>query len=256
MTKRPVALVTGGASGIGRALAHRLAETHRVVVADRDAEGATTVAKAVDGLAVSVDLMDPAASETAVAAAVATYGRLDLVCLNAGRTTGEWDVEQIGADRYRQVVGLNQDAVFYGVQAAVPALRASGGGAIVATSSLGGLVGQPDDPVYCMTKHAVIGLVRSLASTLQPHGIRIVAMCPGFADTALLADFVDDFRSANFPLLQPEDVANAVVTALDAGGSGEAWIVQPGRDPINYQFKGVPGPRIEGYDGAPPPTFV
>lgn len=256
MTEQPVALITGAASGIGRALAQRLSATHRVVVADRDADGAKTVADDVNGLAVTVDLLDPAASKAAVGAAVSAYGRLDVVCLNAGRATGEWDVEKIGVDQYRQVVALNQDAVFYGVQAAVPALRASGGGVIVATSSLGGLVGQPDDPVYCMTKHAVIGLVRSLATTLEPHGIRIIAMCPGFADTALLADYVDSFRSANFPLLRPEDVADAVVGAIDAGGTGEAWVVQPGREPVNYQFKGVPGPRVEGYDGAPPPGFI
>ena len=256
MSDRPVALITGGASGIGRALAQRLSQTHHVVVADRDAEGAASVAASIDGRSVAVDLTDSAASQTAVAAAVAAYDRLDVVCLNAGISTGEWDIEKISVERYRTVASLNQDAVFYGVQAAVPALRASGGGAIVVTSSLGGLVGQPEDPVYCMTKHAVIGLVRSLAATLQPHNIRILALCPGFVDTALIAEHVEMFREAKFPLLRAEDVADAAVTALDSGGSGEAWVVQPGREPINYTFKGVPGPRVEGFDGAPPPSFV
>ena len=256
MSDRPVALITGGASGIGRALAHRLGETHRIVVADRDAEGAAAVAESVNGTSVTVDLTDPAASDKAVSATVSAYERLDVVCLNAGITTGEWDVEKIGIDRYRTVVALNQDAVFYGVQAAVPALRNSGGGAIVVTSSLGGLVGQPDDPVYCMTKHAVIGLVRSLATPLGVHGIRIVAMCPGFADTALLADYIEAFRTANFPLLRAEDVADAAVAAVEAGGTGEAWVLQPGREPVNYQFKGVPGPRAEGFDGSLPPTLI
>jgi NAD(P)-dependent dehydrogenase (short-subunit alcohol dehydrogenase family) len=256
MTSRPVALITGGASGIGRATAGRLAETHHVVVADRDADGAAAAAAALDGLAVSVDLTDPAASDTAVAAALSAYDRLDIVFLNAGRTTGEWDIEKIDVERYRQVVALNQDAVFHGVRAAVPALRKSGGGAIVATSSLGGLVGQADDPVYCMTKHAVIGLVRSLESPLAKDGIRILAICPGFANTPLIGEYVEAFQAANFPLLHPDDVADAVMTALEAGGSGEAWVVQPGRPPVNYQFKGVPGPRVQGYDGTPPPTFV
>jgi NAD(P)-dependent dehydrogenase (short-subunit alcohol dehydrogenase family) len=249
-------LITGGASGIGRAVAERLGQTHRVVIADRNADGAAAVAESVSGTSIQVDLTDPAASEKAVAAAVTAYDRLDVVCLNAGVTTDEWDIEKISADRYRTVTSLNQDAVFYGVQAAVPALRASGGGAIVVTASLGGLVGEPDDPVYCMTKHAVIGLVRSLAAPLGQHGIRIVAMCPGFVDTALLAPHVEMFRTANFPLLRAEDVANGVVTALDAGGTGEAWVLQPGREPINYVFKGVPGPRAEGFDGALPPHLI
>ena len=146
--------------------------------------------------------------------------------------------------------------MFYGVQAAVPAMRRSGGGVILATASLGGLVGQPEDPVYCMTKHAVVGLVRSLPPLLAPHNIRIHALCPGFVDTALLSEQVGLFREANFPLLQPEDVAEAAMTAITATGSGEVWVVQPGRGAEAYRFRGVPGPRVEGYDGAPPPGLL
>src|SRR5438105_3488514 len=120
MTDRPVALVTGAASGIGRALTRRLAPDHRLVVVDRDADGATAAAGEVGGLAVTVDLSDPDGSGTAVETALAAYDRLDVVCLNAGRTTGEWDIEKIGFDRYRAVVAVNQDAVFAGVRAAVP----------------------------------------------------------------------------------------------------------------------------------------
>jgi NAD(P)-dependent dehydrogenase (short-subunit alcohol dehydrogenase family) len=253
----PVALVTGGAAGIGRALVRRLgSDGYRVVVVDRDAAGAEAAAALVDGHPVSVDLTDPAGSGQAVEAAMAKYGRLDVACLNAGIATGTWDVEQIAAERYRQVLSLNQDAVFWGVQAVVPALRQSGGGAIVATASLGGLIGQADDPVYCMTKHAVVGLVRSLALPLQTHGIRIVALCPGFVDTPLLAPYLAAFQEAKFPLLVPDDVAEAATIALAAGGTGEAWVVQPGRAPEPYRFRGVPGPRVDGYDGAPPPAML
>jgi NAD(P)-dependent dehydrogenase (short-subunit alcohol dehydrogenase family) len=257
VTAAPVALVTGGAAGIGRALVHRLADGgYRVVVVDRDSEGAAAAAKAVEGTSVSLDLTDPAASTAAVEAAVSAYGRLDVACLNAGIATGAWDVETIDVDRYRAVVALNQDAVFYGARAAIPALRAAGGGTIVATASLGGLIGQADDPVYCMTKHAVVGLVRSLAMPLSAHGIRIVALCPGFVDTPLLAPYLESFRAAKYPLLVPEDVAEAAILAIAAGGTGEAWVVQPGRDPEPYRFRGLPGPRAEGYEGALPPGFV
>jgi NAD(P)-dependent dehydrogenase (short-subunit alcohol dehydrogenase family) len=253
----PVALVTGGAAGIGAAIARRMhAEGYAVVVADRDGAAAEAVAKELDGTAVEVDLTDPAASQRAVDTATDKHGRLDIAFLNAGITTGEWDVEKIGFDRYRTVVSLNQDAVFAGVQAAVPALKQSGGGTIVATASLGGLIGQPDDPVYCMTKHAVVGLVRSLAMPLGGHGIRIVALCPGFADTAIVAPFKAAFSDAHYPLLRPEDVAAAAVTAINGGGTGEAWIIQPGRAPEPYRFRGLPGPRADGYDGSLPPTLV
>jgi NAD(P)-dependent dehydrogenase (short-subunit alcohol dehydrogenase family) len=248
-----VALVTGGASGIGRALVQRLAAEHRVVVVDKNETAAKEAAAAVHGIAVALDLTDPTASAQAVGAAVTAYGRLDVVCLNAGRTTGEYQVEKIDADRYRAVVALNQDAVFFGVAAAVPALRASGGGTIIATASLGGLVGQPEDPVYSMTKHAVVALVRSLPKLLEPDGIRIHAVCPGYVDTPLLSDHVQLLRDAGFPLLQPDDVAAAAMTAMASDSSGEVWVVQPGREPLPYKFRGVPGPRVEGQDGVAPP---
>src|SRR3954469_25272619 len=244
---KPVALVTGGASGIGRALVQRLSETHRVVVVDKDESAAKETAAQVDGIAVPLDLTDPSASARAVDAAVTAYGRLDVVCLNAGRTTGENDVEKISAEHYRAVVALNQDAVFHGVAAAVPALRDSGGGTIIATASLGGLVGQPEDPVYSMTKHAVVGLVRSLAAPLTAHGIRIVAMCPGFVDTPLLAPYLASFQEAKYPLLVPDDVAEAAMLALGAGSTGAAWGGHPARAPEPYRFRGLPGPRAEGY---------
>jgi NAD(P)-dependent dehydrogenase (short-subunit alcohol dehydrogenase family) len=256
MTNRPVALVTGGASGIGEAMARRLATDHHMVVVDRDKDRVTAVADDIGGHPVTVDLTETGASAQAVDEAVATYGRLDVVCLNAGRTTGEWDIEKIGFDRYRAVVALNQDAVFSGVSAAVPALRNSGGGVIVATASLGGLVGEPEDPVYCMTKHAVVGLVRSLPPLLAPHNIRIHALCPGYVDTPLLSEHVEMFRNAGFPLLQPDDVAAAATAAIASDSSGGVWVVQPGRAPEPYRFRGVPGPRVEGYEGGAPPGLL
>src|SRR4051812_181223 len=253
---KSVAMVTGGASGIGRALVERLSADHRVVVVDKDEAAANETAAKVDGIAVPLDLTDPSASARAVEAAVTAYGRLDVVCLNAGRTTGENDVEKIGVEHYRAVVALNQDAVFHGVAAAVPVLRDSGGGTIIATASLGGLVGQPEDPVYSMTKHAVVGLVRSMPALLEPFGIRIHAVCPGYVDTPLLSDVAQLFRDSGFPLLQPDDVAAAAMTALASNTSGDVWVVQPGREPLPYKFRGVPGPRIEGQDGIAPPTIV
>jgi len=118
------------------------------------------------------------------------------------------------------------------------------GSTIIVTASLAGLVGIPDDPIYGLTKHAVVGFVRSVASQLAERGIRIQAVCPGWADTALTPpEFKQDLESRGFRLLTPEAVVEGVWAAYKSEGTGEAWIVQPGREPLLYGFKGVPGPR-------------
>jgi NAD(P)-dependent dehydrogenase (short-subunit alcohol dehydrogenase family) len=91
-----------------------------------------------------------------------------------------------------------------------------------------------------MTKHAVVGYVRSAAPALAEDNIRICAVCPGFTDTALIAGQRDQF--GDFPLLSADDVVDAVEAILDRGQPGEAWFVQPGREPGPYGFRGVPGP--------------
>jgi NAD(P)-dependent dehydrogenase (short-subunit alcohol dehydrogenase family) len=118
------------------------------------------------------------------------------------------------------------------------------GGCIVVTASLAGLTAIAEDPVYGLTKHAVVGFVRSVAPQLAKREIRIQAVCPGWADTALTTpEFRDDLRSGGLRLLQPHEVAEGVWAAYRSEGTGEAWIVQPGREPLEYAFRGVPGPR-------------
>src|SRR5690606_28339255 len=148
-----------------------------------------------------------------VALAERRYGRLDLVHLNAGNT-GRVDFTDFDAARYRKVVGVNVDGVAFGVAASVPLLQRSGDGALVATASLAGLVGYSADPVYTMTKHAVVGLVRALAEPLSAQNIRIAAVCPGFTDTPLVAEARKVFADAGFPLLTADDVAAAVESAF------------------------------------------
>ncbi|MQA85016.1 MAG: SDR family NAD(P)-dependent oxidoreductase [Streptosporangiales bacterium] len=251
-----VALVTGGAGGIGSAVARRLAGGGaRVVVADLNESGAAAVAAEVGGAYLGADLGRPESSERAVALAEERYGRLDLVHLNAGAVTGVAELTELDPERYRSVVGVNLDAVVYGARAALPALRRAAGGAILATASLAGLVAYPDDPIYATTKHAVVGLVRSLAARLTDEGIRVSAICPGFADTAMLAPHRDMLVSADFPLLTADDVAEAVERAFLDPETGQLWVVQPGREPVPYRFSGVPGPRTPGAEGKPPPVL-
>jgi NAD(P)-dependent dehydrogenase (short-subunit alcohol dehydrogenase family) len=239
----PVALVTGGAGGIGRAICRRLADRGmRVVVADLDEAAAGDVAEVIGGLPVAVDVTDPASNRAAVDAAVLRYGRLDVVALNAGIASGLAGADTVDLAAYRRIVGVNVDGVVFGIDAAAQALRAAGGGSIVATASLAGLAPMPSDPLYSMTKTAVVGYVRALAEPLSAAGVRINALCPGFTDTTILGVARPVFEAAAFPLLRPEEVAEAFTAILDAGGTGEAWIVQPGREPSPYRFRGVPGP--------------
>ncbi|GEC29553.1 MULTISPECIES: SDR family oxidoreductase [Pseudonocardia] len=240
-----VALVTGGASGIGAAAVDRLvAAGAQVVVVDLDGAGAAAVAGRSGGFALQADVTDPAAMPAAVAAAEERFGRLDVVLLNAGITGRQTGVENLDVAGYRQIVGVNLDHVVFGLTAAVPALRRAGGGNIVATSSLAGLVPLPGDALYAATKHAVVGYVRSAAETLVADGIRVNAVCPGYADTPLIAEVREQF--GDFPMLSADDVAAAVEQILDRGEPGECWFVQPGREPAPYGFRGVPSPRGAG----------
>ena len=106
--------------------------------------------------------------------------------LNAGIATGTGLGEDFDLALYRRAMGANLDGVVFGINAVMPAMRARGGGSIVVTASLAGLAPVPMDPIYAANKHAVVGLVRSLGPALAGDGIRINAICPGFADTAII----------------------------------------------------------------------
>ncbi len=238
-----VALVTGGAGGIGLAVARALRpDGVRVVLADLDETAGQSAAAEVGGVFVRTDVRDPDQLRAAVGRAEREDGRLDLVVLNAGITTGETPIDHLELDRYRLVTGVNIDGVVFGVQAALPVLRAAGGGAIVITASLSGLTPYPQDPVYSMTKHAVVGLTRSLGEPLQAEGIRVNCVCPGFVATALVDDYRERFREQGLQLLTPDEVASAVLAAAASDRAGQAWVCQPGRPCEPYRFRGVPGP--------------
>lgn len=245
-----VALITGAASGIGAAVARRLSTGGATcVLVDLDGEGAERLAKEVGGAWLAADVSTEEASLRAVELAQEKYGRLDLVHLNAGITSGV-DLAAFDAAAYRRTVGVNVDGVVFGVAASLPLLKRSGGGAIVVTASLAGLVGYDGDPIYTMTKHAVVGLVRGLATPLAKEHIRIDAVCPGFTDTPLVAAARELFTSAGFPLLDADDVAAAVESAFYSEDTGTLLIVQPGRQPVPYRYAGVPGPAT----GQRPPS--
>jgi NAD(P)-dependent dehydrogenase (short-subunit alcohol dehydrogenase family) len=224
------ALVTGGLSGIGRAIVERL-----------EREGAQVrVLDLQDGF----DVSDASAWESVEA--------VDLACLNAGIVTGERDLREVRDEQYRRILGTNVDGVVFGVRRLARVQKP--GSAIVVTASLAGLTPIESDPIYAGTKHFLVGFVRSIAPQLEARGIRINAVCPGVVDTPILGEGGRArLQASGFPLLRPEDVADVVVAAAERGGTGEAWVCQPGRDPEPYRFSGVPGPRVPGAEGKLPP---
>ncbi|HTF49604.1 MAG TPA: SDR family NAD(P)-dependent oxidoreductase [Pseudonocardia sp.] len=243
-------LVTGGASGIGAAVVRRLSKAGaHVAIIDRNEEAARQIADEVAGLALPGDVSDPDIMPMLTSVAEDRFGRLDVVFLNAGTTAGQSGIADLDVLKYRQLVGVNTDHVVFGVCAAVPALRRAGGGTIIATASLAGLIPMAGDTLYTLTKHAVVGYVRAAGEALAEEGIRVCAVCPGFVDTPLTADLRDQF--GDFPMLVAEDVADAVDAILDRGEPGEVWYVQPGREPGPYGFRGVPGPK----GGTRPPAL-
>ena len=224
------ALVTGAAGGIGQAIVARL-----------EREGAEV--RELD-LVTGFDVTDPTAWQS--------VDRVELACLNAGVTTNTASITELKREEYLRVVDVNVHGVVYGVRRLAREMEA--GDAIVVTASLAGLTAVPDDPIYALTKHAVVGFVRSVAPQLAERGIRINAVCPGFADTPMVDGRLREaLEGSGFPLLTADEVAEAVMGAARSEATGEAWVVQPGRAAEPYRFRGIPGARTTDAAGIPPP---
>jgi NAD(P)-dependent dehydrogenase (short-subunit alcohol dehydrogenase family) len=166
-------------------------------------------------------------------------GEFEAAFLNAGTSTGFADPAKLTDDEWHRILRANLEGVVYGTRELASRLM-PGGGSIVATSSLAGLTGMPGDPAYTATKHAVVGWVRAAAPALAERGIRLNALCPGFADTPLVDAELRGLLDV--PLMEPSFVAEAAVRVLEDPETGRAWVVQPNRvEP--FRFPGVPGPR-------------
>ena len=217
-------LVTGAASGIGAATARLAAgDGASVIVCDLPDGQGQTIADEIGGTFTPLDVTSP----VAWASVADSLDRLDIAILNAGvefrdpsvffRTPddpGTWDL-----DTYRRATAVNIDGVALGVRAMVPVLDRMGGGAITATASLAGLIPWSVDPVYSMTKWAVVGLVRASAPPLRRKNITINAVCPGGVATPLVRVFDGSVPAG---MAHPNHIAQAHLTIATSGQSGRA----------------------------------
>jgi meso-butanediol dehydrogenase / (S,S)-butanediol dehydrogenase / diacetyl reductase len=218
-------VITGGASGLGKAMVERFAEEgSKVVVADINVEAGEQVAKTVGGSFVYIDVTDPASVEAAVAFAVSKHGRLDVMVNNAGIDSIQAPIHESTIENWQRVIDVDLSGVFYGMKYAIAQMLRQGGerGNIVNTSSTSGLVGFQLIPPYTAAKAGVSNLTREGAIEYGPHGIRVNAVAPTATLTKMVQKIIDaDADPAAFkryletlnPLVGmpvPEDIAAAV----------------------------------------------
>lgn len=238
------AVVTGGASGIGFAIAERLAaDGVSTLAVDIDPAGADRLGRRGIDLVVA-DVAEPSDWQRVMEAADSRLGGLDLLVLNAAVPVLERDVIGVPYERVRRAYVVNVEGVLHGLRAGVPLMESTGGGNVVIVASLAGVMGYPDDPCYAMTKHAVVGLGRSAAPGLLARGVRVTIFCPGVVDTPLVPAHVRAaVADAGLELLSPVEAADHLLAALESGGTGRIWLSQAQLGLVEYVPARVPLPR-------------
>ncbi|HUN57224.1 MAG TPA: SDR family NAD(P)-dependent oxidoreductase [Candidatus Binataceae bacterium] len=250
-----VAVITGGASGIGRATAERLVhEGAAVVIADLDqALGAETVksleARGGRAAFVKADITNETDSARMLQTAVDRFGRLDILYNNAGIGLGRPNFQSVDVARWRRVLEVDLVGVILGCHLAAPIMEKTGGGAIVNTASMAGLYPFKEDPVYGAAKAGVVNFTYSLAPWASRLNIRVNCVCPGVVDTPLVrkaeAAALKAGRPTGVPatILQPSAIADAVVTLIrDDSLAGRAIEVRPS-GPRLVDLPAAPGSR-------------
>jgi 3-oxoacyl-[acyl-carrier protein] reductase len=248
-----VAVITGAGSGIGRASALAFAEEGAsVVAADLNGSTAEDTAENVrsnggQATALPVDVTKADDVERMVQVCCDTFGRIDVLFNNAGLPQAFTRFEDSTDGLYERIFDVNVRGVFYGCRAAVPRMKAQGGGVILNTASTAGIRPRPGLAVYNASKAAVITLTKTLAVELAPHRIRVVSICPVATDTPMLSSFIGVEQGADeaegrrrfigtIPwgrLNRPEDIARAAVFLASADAemvTGTAFEVDGGRD--------------------------
>lgn len=223
-----VAIVTGAASGIGRAIAIRFAaEGARVVVADWNSEGGRETATMVqsnggDAVFVETDVSQEDAVQRMVETTVSTFGRVDILCNNAAvQVFGT--IPDTSSEDWHKVMDVNLKGVYLGCKYAIPHMIAQGGGSIVNTSSALGIVGDPDLPAYGATKGGILAMTAAMAQAHGRQNIRVNSICPGDVATPLVMEYFEhqpdpddalqrvESEYALGRIAQPEEIANVAL---------------------------------------------
>jgi len=239
-----VALITGGANGLGKAFAAALLDQDAIVtIADIDADAGAVTAEQLGCAFEQLDVTDPDANQAVVEKTSERFGGLQISILNAGIESPFSLGDDFDPDAYRRAMAINLDGVVHGFHAARPAIIASGGGSVLATASLAGLAAMAPQPVYGANKAAVVALARALGPAHAHEGIRVNALCPGFADTAIIDGVREALTAGGVPIIEPGTVADAALRVLASDDTGRALVVQAGVDPYYFRFPNIPRAR-------------
>jgi NAD(P)-dependent dehydrogenase (short-subunit alcohol dehydrogenase family) len=235
--KDKVSIVTGAASGIGQAISEALGEAEAfVVITDVNLEGAQKIASAINerggkAEALQLDVTSAEDVQRLVDETVARYGRLDFVFNNAGVGVGG-EARDLSLADWRHIVDVNLMGVIYGTAAAYAVMVKQGYGHIVNTASLAGLLGAPFMVPYSATKHAVVGLSKSLRAEAADLGVKVTAICPGFIQTNIFdaspmrrINKEDMLQQVPFKLIEAKEAARIILRGV---ARNKAMIVFPG----------------------------
>lgn len=230
--KDRVVVVTGGAQGIGRALAVRFAaeEARAVVVADMDMEKAAQVATEIDGLAVKTNVGDEADIKNLVEQTIGKYGQIDLFCSNAG-IAGRYGGAEVSNDEWQQIWEVNVMAHILAARYVVPHMLERGEGYLLNTASAAGLLTQVNAAPYSVTKHAAVAFAEWLSIAYGDKGIKVSCLCPQGVRTRMLLG--EDGKGENFLVagsLSPEEVAEIVVKGIEE----ERFLILPHPEVAEY----------------------
>jgi NAD(P)-dependent dehydrogenase (short-subunit alcohol dehydrogenase family) len=227
--KDKVVVITGGASGIGAAMARRFTDegAKQIVIADLNADGLQKVADSVGARAIPTNVANEDEVKNLIQTAENDYGQIDLLCSNAGIGTGGGP--ETANEDWQRIWEINVMAHIYAARYALPAMVARGDGYLLNTASAAGLLTQVGSAPYAVTKHAAVSFAEWVSITYGNRGIKVSCLCPQAVRTAMTADNPDGVASID-GMMEPEELCDSVVETLRE----ERFLVLPHPEVLTY----------------------